>query len=82
MYLSDAIRIRLKNLIKENNTNGNQLALIAGFNRSNINKFLRKQNKSIKIETISLICQALNIGLKDFFDDKVFDDVEVNDWKF
>ena len=79
MYLSDAIRIRLKNLIKENNTNGNQLALIAGFNRSNINKFLRKQNKSIKIETIS---QALNIGLKDFFDDKVFDDVEVNDWKF
>ena len=79
MYLSDAIRIRLKNLIKENDTNGNQLALIAGFDRSNINRFLRKQNKSIRIESITLICQALNISLKDFFDDKIFDDVDVND---
>ncbi len=26
MYLFDAIRIKLKSLIKENNTNGNQLA--------------------------------------------------------
>ena len=79
MYLSDAIRIRLKNLIAENKTNGNHLALIAGFDRSNINRFLRKENKSIKIESITLICQALNISLKDFFDDKVFDDVEIND---
>lgn len=79
MDLSEAIRIRLKKLIDENNTNGNKLALSSGINRSNINRFLRNQNKSIKIESITLICQSLNISLKDFFDDKVFDDVEVND---
>ena len=79
MYLSEAIRIRLKKIIDENNTNGNKLALSSGMDRSNINRFLRKQNKSIKIESITLICQSLNISLKDFFDDKVFDDVEVND---
>ena len=79
MYLSEAIRIRLKKIIDENNTNGNKLALSSGINRSNINRFLRNQNKSIKIESITLICQSLNISLKDFFDDKVFDDVEVND---
>ena len=79
MYLSDAIRKRLENLIEEYSTNGNRLALASGFNRSNINRFLRGQNKSIKIESIALICQALNITLKDFFEDKLFDDFEVDD---
>ncbi len=79
MYLSDAMRIRIENLIEENKTNANKLALDSGINRSNINRFLRKQNKSITIESIALICQALDITLKDFFDDKVFENVDVND---
>lgn len=79
MYLSDAMRIRIENLIEENKTNANKLALDSGINRSNINRFLRKQNKSITIESIALICQALDITLKDFFDDKVFENVDVSD---
>lgn len=79
MDLSKAMRLRIKNLMTENKVNGNKLALSSGIDRSTINRFLRGQNKSIKIETITLICQALNISLKDFFDDKLFDDVEVND---
>ena len=59
--------------------NGNKLALNSGINRSNINRFLRGQNKSITIESIALICQALDITLKDFFDDKVFENVDVSD---
>ena len=79
MYLSDAMRIRIKNLIKENNITANKLALNSGVNRSNINRFLRGKNKSITIESITLICQALNITLKDFFDDTLFENVDVND---
>lgn len=79
MYLSDAMRIRIKKLIEQNNINGNKLALKSGINRSNINRFLRGQNKSITIESITLICQALSISLKDFFDDKVFENVDIND---
>ena len=79
MYLSETIRIRINNLINENNLNGNKLALYSGMNRSNINRFLRRKNKSIKIESITLICQGLNISLKDFFDDDVFKDVDIND---
>lgn len=79
MYLSDAMRVRIENLIKDNKTNANKLALDSGINRSNINRFLRGQNKSITIESITLICQALNISLKEFFDDKVFENVDVND---
>ena len=79
MYLSDAMRIRINNLIQQNNLNGNKLALYSGMNRSNINRFLRGKNKTIKIESITLICQSLNISLKDFFDDELFNDVEIND---
>lgn len=79
MYLSEAIKLRIKNLIKNKNLTGNQLALDAGIARSTINKFLRGQSKTIKIETITLICQALNISLKDFFNDSLFDNVDIND---
>ena len=79
MFLSETIRIRINNLINENNLNGNKLALYSGMNRSNINRFLRRKNKSIKIESITLICRGLNISLKDFFDDEVFKDVDIND---
>ncbi len=79
MYLSDAMRIRINNLIQQNNLNGNKLALYSGMNRSNINRFLRGKNKTIKIESITLICQSLNISLKDFFDDELFNDVDIND---
>lgn len=79
MDLSKAMRIRIKNLMADNKVNGNKLALSSGIDRATINRFLRGQNKSIKIETITLICQSLDITLKDFFDDKIFNDVEVND---
>ena len=79
MDLSKAMRIRIKNLMDDNKVNGNKLALSSGIDRATINRFLRGQNKSIKIETINLICQSLDITLKDFFDDKIFNVVEVND---
>ena len=79
MYLSDAIRKRLEFLIKLHNTNGNNLALSCGIDRSTINRFLRKENKFIKIETLTLTCQAFNMSLRDFFDDELFNEVEIND---
>ncbi len=79
MDLSKAMRIRIKNLMDDNKVNGNKLALSSGINRSTVNRFLKGKNKSITIESITLICQSQNISLKEFFDDKVFDDVEVND---
>lgn len=79
MYLTDAIRLRILELIKANHINGNKLSVASGINRSTINKFLRCQSNSIKIETITLICQSLNITLKDFFDNELFIDVEIKD---
>ena len=79
MYLSEATRLRIEKLMKKKNLTGNKLALNSGMDRSNINKFLKGKNKSITLESIALICQSLNMPIKDFFDDKVFDDVDVDD---
>lgn len=79
MDLSKAMRLRIEKIMDDNNVNSNKLALSSGIDRSTINKFLKGKNKSITIETITLICQAQNITLKDFFDDELFNDVEVND---
>jgi len=48
----------------------NKLATLAGISQS----FLREielGNKKPTVETVSLICDALNITVKDFFDDGV-----------
>ena len=58
MDLSQAIRIRITNLITEKNINVSKLSTLAG---------------------IEYICEGLNITLKEFFDDKVFDNIEMKD---
>ena len=71
MELNKAIRLRIIELIKEYNTNPNRLSLSCGLSRSTIPKFLNN-HRSIKIETITLICQSLNISIADFFDSPLF----------
>lgn len=79
MSLQDAIRTRLVNLMELYKVNGNKLALRGGFTRSCINKFIRKETKILELQTIALICEALNIKLVDFFNDSLFDNVEIDD---
>ena len=78
MELSESLRLRTKKLIKEKDLNAHKLALLCGLDRTTINKFLNGDyNASIK--TIALICQALDIELKTFFDDDIFKNVEIDD---
>lgn len=79
MDLSEAIRIRINNLITEKNITIYKLSMLAGISRTTLSKFLGGETKYLRIDIIEYICEALQIKLKDFFDDKLFDDVEVND---
>ena len=75
MNLSNAIKQRILNLINENNITVSKLSTLAGISRSTLSKFLSGKRKYIHIEIIEYICEALNITLKDFFDDSLFNDV-------
>lgn len=79
MDLSEAVRIRITNLINENNLNVSKLSTLAGISRSTLSKFLSGKRKIIRLDMIEYICEALNIKLKDFFDDKLFDNIDIAD---
>lgn len=76
----DAIRIRLKNLIREHNTNYNDLSIKSGLPRSTIKTFFYYKNaRSVTVYTLSMLCGGLGITLTDFFNDDIFkfvDDLE------
>lgn len=79
MELSQAIRIRIINLIEERNINVSKLSTMAGISRATLSKFLSGQRNYLRIDIIEYICEGLNIKLKDFFDDKIFDNIEMKD---
>lgn len=75
MKLSNAIKQRILNLISEREITVSKLSTLAGISRSTLSKFLSGKRKYLHIEIIECICEALNITLKDFFDDPLFNDV-------
>lgn len=79
MDLSQAIRIRIKNLIDERNLNISKLSTLAGISRSTLSKFMSGQRKIIRLDMVEYICEGLNIKLKEFFDDKIFDNIDMGD---
>lgn len=79
MNLSKAVRIRITNLIEERNINVSKLSTMAGISRSTLSKFLAGKRKIIRLDMIEYICEGLNMKLKDFFNDPVFDNIEIED---
>lgn len=79
MDLSDAIRIRINNLVKERNINISTLCTLAGISRSTLSKFLSGKRKIIRLDIIEYICEGLNISLKNFFDDEVFNNINIKE---
>lgn len=79
MDLSEAIKIRINNLITERNINVSTLCTLAGISRSTLSKFLSGKRKIIRLDIIEYICEGLNISLKDFFDDMVFDNINIKE---
>ena len=79
MDLSQAVRIRITNLIEERNINVSKLSTLAGISRSTFTKFLSGKRKIIRLDIIEYICEGLNMKLKDFFNDPIFDNIEMED---
>lgn len=79
MDLSQAVRIRITNLIEEQNINVSKLSTMAGISRSTLSKFLAGKRKIIRLDMIEYICEGLNMKLKDFFNDPIFDNIEIED---
>ncbi len=79
MTLLEATRKRINELCNANNMNINQLAIASGINPSTIRSIFKVIKKAPSSDTIYYICIGFGISIKDFYDSKLFDDLDDND---
>lgn len=76
MTLTDAVRQRIKNLLKQNNMNIWKLYKLTGVSASTLTYFINQKRGLITMKTLLHICEGFGISLKEFFDDPLFENVE------
>ena len=75
MTLSEAIVDRILQLKDNKNITTNKLATLSGLAQPTVRDVLYGISKSPKINTLLHICEGLDISLRDFFNDPIFDNV-------
>ena len=76
MYLSDAVRNRIKYYQEKNNMSLWALFKSSGVPMSTLAAFMSKRTELIKLDTLFHICEGFGITLTEFFEDDIFSDVE------
>lgn len=79
MFLKDAIEVRINNLCQEQNITINKLCTICGITQSTLANLKVRPKTNVSTITILRICRGLNISIKDFFSDTLFDNIEFED---
>ena len=72
MDFSDLIALKIKELMKEKDMTIYKLETLSGVYSSTIAQFLTRKTKTIRLENLLFLCEALGISLSDFFADKRF----------
>lgn len=81
MDFSDLVAQKIIELMDEKQYNISRLAKESGMYRSTLSQFLNRTNKTIRLENLVYICDALQIKLSVFFSDKRFDSAEATEYR-
>ena len=76
MYLSDAVRERIKFYQKKNGMSLGALFKASGVPISTLAAFMSKRTELIKLDTLLHICEGFGITITEFFEDDIFKEVE------
>ena len=76
MNIGEALRIRILELCKQKEITINKLATICGITQSTLNNIVSGRNHSTTVSTVQKICDGLEITITDFFNSKIFEDIE------
>jgi len=76
MYLSDAVRERIKFYQKKNGMSLCALFKASGVPISTLAAFMSKRTELIKLDTLLHICEGFGITITEFFEDDIFKEVE------
>ena len=76
MQVQEATVKRIQELCADKNIKINELSRVAGMAPSTLKNVMNGGSKNTGIVTIAQICDGLNITVKEFFDSKVFEELE------
>lgn len=76
MNTKNAVAERIIQLCNQKNIAINALANMAGISPSTLYSVLNEKSQNPGIVTIKKLCDGLEISLREFFDDDIFDDIE------
>ncbi|MBR2504110.1 MAG: helix-turn-helix transcriptional regulator [Oscillospiraceae bacterium] len=76
MLIKEAVEKRIIALCNERGIAINALANIAGVSPSTVYSILNEKSQNPGICSIKKICDGLEISVREFFDDELFDDLE------
>lgn len=79
MKTTEAITKRILTLCKERNITPNKLGTISGVEPSTITSIFYGKSKNPGIVTIKQLCDGFEISLTEFFNDKIFDNNDLDD---
>ncbi|MBE6718980.1 MAG: helix-turn-helix transcriptional regulator [Ruminococcaceae bacterium] len=76
MNTKNAVANRIIQLCNQKNIAINALANLSGISPSTLYSVLNEKSQNPGIVTIKKLCDGLEISLREFFDDNIFDDIE------
>ncbi len=76
MNAKEAVAKRIQMLCAEHDMAVNELANICGVSPSTIYSMLNEKSKNPGIVSIQKICDGLEISVREFFDDAIFEGLE------
>ena len=80
MEFSDVVALKIKELMKEKDVSIYKLESLTGVYSSTITLFLNRKTKTIRLENLLYICEALGTNLSEFFSDERFNEAEAKNW--
>ncbi|MFD1608815.1 helix-turn-helix domain-containing protein [Oceanobacillus luteolus] len=75
--IQDALKVRIINLCKERDINILKLSELSNVNQSTLNEFMQGRTKYPSINTIVKVANGLDMTLSEFFDDEVFEKIDL-----
>ena len=76
MRIKEAVAQRIMDLCTERDISINTLGNISGVNPSTIYSMLNSKSQNPGVVSLQKICDGLEISIRDFFNDELFDNVE------
>ena len=76
MNIGQAVRLRILDLCRERGITVNKLSYMCGITQSTLNNIVSGRNSTTTVSTVKKICDGLEISIQDFFDDKLFGNLE------